>query len=279
MRDIAAGLRLFGRAAARLARRPRLFAIGVAPALITMVLFGAGFVLLVLQLDELAHWLTPFAANWTAAARQSMQVLAGIAVLIAAGMVGIISYTAVTLLIGGPFYEHLSSTVENRLGAAPTSAEPGGWTLLVRGLRDSILLITASLGCAVPLLVAGFVPLLGQTVVPVLAVGAGSWLLALEVVGVPLQRRGLRLRDRHCARAGGEVHAWTPGVNQTLCGFALIRSRLGRYPHVDWDDIRSESGRHADVVRRVCPRCMAGSRPRRDVRRRRGQDARQPRRS
>lgn len=197
--DIAAGLRLFGAAATLLRRRPRLFVIGLAPALITMVLFGAGFVLLVLQLDELAHWLTPFAANWAAAARQSVRVLAGLAVLVAAGMVGIISYTAVTLLVGGPFYEHLSLTVENRLGSPPESAEPGGWVLLIRGLRDSILLVTASLGCAVPLLAAGFVPLLGQTVVPVLAVTVGAWLLALEVVGVPFQRRGLRLRDRHRA--------------------------------------------------------------------------------
>jgi hypothetical protein len=39
-------------------------------------------------------------------------------------------------------------------------------------------------------------------------------------------------------RPGGEVHAWTPSANQTLCGLALSRSRLGRYPHVDWDDIR-----------------------------------------
>ncbi|MGH3906020.1 MAG: hypothetical protein ACRDTE_17840 [Pseudonocardiaceae bacterium] len=61
MRDIAAGLRLFGRAAMLVARRLRLFVIGVAPALITMVLFGAGFVLLVMQLDELVSWLTPFA--------------------------------------------------------------------------------------------------------------------------------------------------------------------------------------------------------------------------
>lgn len=197
--DLAAGLRLFGRAATLLLRRPRLFGAGVAPALITMVLFGAGFVLLVLQLDELAHWLTPFAANWTAAARQGVQVLAGIAVLIAAGMVGIISFTAVTLLIGGPFYEHLSVTVEHWLGSASEATGPGRWALFVRGLRDSILLVTASLGCAVPLLAAGFVPLLGQTVVPVLAVAAGSWLLALEVVGVPFQRRGLRLRDRHRA--------------------------------------------------------------------------------
>jgi hypothetical protein len=63
-------------------------------------------------------------------------------------------------------------------------------------------------------------------------------------------------------RPAGEVHAWTPGTNQTLCGLALSRSRLGRYPHVDWNDILPESGRHADEVRRVCPRCAAGVRPR-----------------
>jgi hypothetical protein len=50
------------------------------------------------------------------------------------------------------------------------------------------------------------------------------------------------------------VHAWARGTNQTLCGRALSRSWLGRYPHVDWEDIRPESGRHADAVRRVCPR-------------------------
>jgi hypothetical protein len=70
-------------------------------------------------------------------------------------------------------------------------------------------------------------------------------------------------------RPGGEVHAWTPGTNQTLCGLALSRSRLGRYPHVDWEDILPESGRHADEVKRVCPRCAAGVRPRRHARRER----------
>jgi hypothetical protein len=68
-------------------------------------------------------------------------------------------------------------------------------------------------------------------------------------------------------RPAGEVHAWTHGTNQTLCGLALSRSRLGRYPHVDWDDILPESGRHADAVRRVCPRCAAAVRPRRPGRR------------
>jgi hypothetical protein len=55
-----------------------------------------------------------------------------------------------------------------------------------------------------------------------------------------------------------------PGTNQTLCGLALSRSRLDRFPHVDWADVRPESGRHADEVRRVCPRCTAATGRRRD---------------
>jgi hypothetical protein len=69
-------------------------------------------------------------------------------------------------------------------------------------------------------------------------------------------------------RPAGEVHAWIPGTNQTLCGLPLHRSQLGRHPYVDWEDILPESGRHADAVRRVCPRCDAATRrPRRPRRR------------
>jgi hypothetical protein len=65
-------------------------------------------------------------------------------------------------------------------------------------------------------------------------------------------------------RPAGQVHVWLPGTNQTLCGLALSRSRLERFPHVDWADVQPESGRHADQVRRVCPRCYAGTGRRRD---------------
>jgi hypothetical protein len=64
-------------------------------------------------------------------------------------------------------------------------------------------------------------------------------------------------------RPGGEVHGWLPGTNQTACGLALRRSALRGHPHVDWTDVQPESGRHADAVRRVCPRCAAAARPRR----------------
>jgi CysZ protein len=205
VRDFATGLRLFGRAVLLLLRLPRLLALGIAPALVTMVLFGAGFVVLLTQLGDLATWLTPFAGDWPTSVRHGVRALAGGAVLVTAMLLGVVSYTAVTLLIGGPCYEYLSETVEDRLGGpppAPGIRKPGGWTLLLRGTADSVLLIAASLACGVPLLAAGFLPVVGQTAVPVLAVGIGSWLLALELVGVPFHRRGLRLRDRHRALRG-----------------------------------------------------------------------------
>jgi hypothetical protein len=64
----------------------------------------------------------------------------------------------------------------------------------------------------------------------------------------------------------GEVHAWQPGHNGTVCGLALSRSRLDRFPHVHWADVQPESGRHADAVQEVCRRCRAAQGARRDER-------------
>ncbi len=65
----------------------------------------------------------------------------------------------------------------------------------------------------------------------------------------------------------GEVHAWEQGMNQTVCGLSLSRSRLDRFPHVTWTDVIPESGGAADRVQRLCPRCAS-------VAGRRGADAR-----
>jgi hypothetical protein len=63
---------------------------------------------------------------------------------------------------------------------------------------------------------------------------------------------------------GGEVHAWESGRNETLCGLSLFRSSLIRFPHVTWADVQPATGRDADRVGRVCPKCAAGMGRRRD---------------
>jgi hypothetical protein len=64
----------------------------------------------------------------------------------------------------------------------------------------------------------------------------------------------------------GEVHAWRPGTNQTLCGRQLSRSGLLRFSHVEWADVQPATGRDADRVVDVCPRCSAAMGRRRDER-------------
>jgi hypothetical protein len=64
----------------------------------------------------------------------------------------------------------------------------------------------------------------------------------------------------------GEVHAWERGRNETVCGLSLSRSRLARFPHVSWEDVQPESGRHAEAVQAVCRRCRAAQGARRDER-------------
>ncbi|MEU4732006.1 hypothetical protein [Streptomyces sp. NPDC023588] len=55
----------------------------------------------------------------------------------------------------------------------------------------------------------------------------------------------------------GEVHAWEPGRNETVCGLSLSRSQLVRFSPVPWTDVIPESGGAADRVQRLCRRCTA----------------------
>lgn len=64
----------------------------------------------------------------------------------------------------------------------------------------------------------------------------------------------------------GEVHAWLPGTNQTLCGLALSRSRLRSFAHVPFSYTGTDVTLPSDEVRHVCPRCTAATGGRRDRR-------------
>jgi hypothetical protein len=64
----------------------------------------------------------------------------------------------------------------------------------------------------------------------------------------------------------GEVHAWEPGHNETMCGLSLSKSGLSRFSHETWADVQPESGRHAEGVQAVCRRCRAAMGARRHER-------------
>ena len=190
-REFLLGASLLGRGLSIVLRRPRLLGLGLLPAVISGVAYGAALSTLIAFLPELTRevtWFADGAAGW----RDLLRILAGMAFLGAAVLLGVLTFTAVTLLIGDPFYERISSLVEAQYGGVFRGAEVVWW----RSLADSLRLIALSLLFGVPLFALGFVPVVGQTLAPVLGGAIGGWLLAMELTGVPFQRRGQRLRDR-----------------------------------------------------------------------------------
>ncbi|WP_432834556.1 EI24 domain-containing protein [Dactylosporangium sp. CA-092794] len=190
------GLQLLGRGFARYGRNPRLLLLGAIPAFITFVLFAVGWVFLIIYIDDLAAVVTWFADGWADGLRQVIRFGAGLGILVAAALLSALTFTALTLLIGDPFYEVISEKIEDGLGGTPGAVDLPWYRTLWPNLVDSLRLILLGIAIAIPMFLLGFVPIVGQTVVPVLNAIIGGWLIAVEVTGIPFNRRGLRLRDR-----------------------------------------------------------------------------------
>jgi len=202
VRNFAVGVGLLGRGLGLVLRNPRLLGLGLLPALIAGVLYAAALITLIGFIGDISRAVTFFADDWATGWRDLIRVLAALAVVGLGGLLGVLTFTAVTLLIGDPFYEKISVLVEARFGGLRDEVEIAFWPSLRRSLVDSVRLIGLSILFGVPLLLLGFIPVVGQTVVPVLGGAVGGWLLALELTGVPFQRRGQRLRHRRAALRG-----------------------------------------------------------------------------
>lgn len=211
------GAGLLARGLGLYARSPRLLILGLIPVVITAIVFTALIIVLLIFLGDLAAAATWFADDWSDTGQTVVQVIAGIAILGLAVLLSIVTFTATALTLGEPLYERISDQVEQWCGGMTGEVEIGFWRGFRQSLADSarVVAITASLG--IVLFAAGFLPAVGQTVVPVLGAAVGGWFLALELVGIPYNRRGLRLRDRRQGLRGHRPTALGFGMAVFLC--------------------------------------------------------------
>lgn len=194
------GAGLLLRGARLLMQRPRLFLLGAVPPLVMSVIFGTLLVTLVTHLGAIATTITEFAAGWAEGLRIAVRVLAGAGVLGATLLVMIISFSTLTMALGAPIYDKISETVDAELSSdLPDTGE--SWVSSVpRALKQSVVLISISVAAALPLFLAQFIPIAGQTVVPVISACFGGWMLCFELIGPSFERRGLStLRERRAA--------------------------------------------------------------------------------
>jgi CysZ protein len=194
---LAGGLICLGRGFGLLVRAPGLWLLGLLPALLALAVlalalsaaFGFGLVRAVVLL-------TWFAAGWPQPERDALRLLVGSVLVVGSVWLAIVSYVALTQAIGQPFYEAIAGKVEAREGLPPPVTESPWWLSIGRAAWDGLLMIGLSMGLGLVLFVLGLVPVVGETVVPVLSACVAAWLLALELTQPALERRGYRLAQR-----------------------------------------------------------------------------------
>ncbi|WP_329178212.1 EI24 domain-containing protein [Streptomyces decoyicus] len=196
MRDLVAGMRYLGKGQRWVAQHGRWWGFGLIPALIALVLYAGVLTVLALWSGDIAAWATPFADDWGSPWQGLLRgVFVGL--LFAGGlMLSVLTFTAVTLLIGDPFYESLSEKVEESEGYCPPSPDRPLWQEIWIALRDSVHVLLRAAGFGILLFALGFVPFLGQTVIPVLGFCVSGFFLAVELTSVAMQRRDIPVRER-----------------------------------------------------------------------------------
>jgi CysZ protein len=196
MRDLTAGMRYLGRGQRWVLGHGRWFGFGLLPALVALVLYVAALTALAFYADDIAAWATPFADGWDGLWRDSLRVLFAVLLWLGALLLSVLTFTAATLVIGDPFYEKLSEQVEESEGGAPSGPDRPMWAEVWISLRDSLYVLWRMLLFTVPLFFLGFVPAIGQTVVPALGFAVSGFFLTLELVSVAMQLRGIPVRER-----------------------------------------------------------------------------------
>ncbi|MFD4608437.1 EI24 domain-containing protein [Streptomyces sp. NPDC058440] len=214
MRDLGAGFAHLLKGRRWMARHGQSYRFGLLPGLITLVLYAAALTALALWGDDAVTWATPFADDWPGPWSGLFRGLLT-AVLFALGLLlAVVTFTAVTLLIGQPFYESLSEQVDRDVspdGTAPGSGLPF-WRELWLSARDSLRIVVRAALWGVLLFALGFLPFVGQTVVPVLGVFVTGFFLTEELTAVALQRRGVGLGGRLALLRSRKLLVWGFGA-------------------------------------------------------------------
>ncbi|MFC7308598.1 EI24 domain-containing protein [Streptomyces monticola] len=219
MRDLGTGFGYLTKGQRWVAGHGRWLGFGLIPGLITLVLYAAALVGLGFGADDFIAWATPFADDWNSPwlglFRGFLTVL-----LFALGLfLAVITFTAVTLLVGQPFYESLSEQVdksESPDGTAPESGLSLGRELWISA-RDSLRILVRAMLWAVLLFALGFIPVLGQTVVPAIGFCVTGFFLAQELTSVALQRRRVEVREQLALLRAHRMQIWGFGVPLAVC--------------------------------------------------------------
>ncbi|MCM1972050.1 EI24 domain-containing protein [Streptomyces sp. G1] len=212
MRDLAGGFGYLLAGQRWVLRHGRWLGFGLLPGLVSLVLYAGALIGLGYGADDLTAWATPFADDWSSPWLGLFRGFLTALVFCLGLFLAVITFTAVTLLVGQPFYESLSEQVDRTEGGeVPESGLALAQELWISA-RDSLRILGRVLLFGILLFALGFVPVIGQTVVPVLGFCVSGFFLAQELTSVALMRRRVQLTEQLALLRGRRMMALGFGV-------------------------------------------------------------------
>lgn len=187
---IAKGVGLLGRGIGYVIGRPRLFGMAMIPPLITSVLFVVLLAVIGSNVGALATWATPFLTDggrWTGLLRG----LAAALLLALSVLLMVLTFAALTLLIGAPLYDKISERIDDELGREHVEVGEAVHRMLGRATGQALVTVGITLVGGLLCFLIGLIPVIGALIGWVASALFGGWMIAREVTTPALERRGL----------------------------------------------------------------------------------------
>ncbi|MRX42184.1 hypothetical protein GJR97_00415 [Agromyces sp. Q22] len=194
-------------------RDPGAMLLGLVPAAIVFAALVWGLVALGIGLPGLVDLATPFADVWAEFWRTAFRTVVAVVVFAGAAVLAFVTFTALTLIVGDPFYERIWAAVETDAGGLPPGEGPGFWS----GVRGSLVLVLQGLLSAILVGLVGILPVIGALAAAVLGAVLTGRLLARELTARALDARGIPLEQRRELLRANRWRFLGFGVATQLC--------------------------------------------------------------
>lgn len=213
MHEFLQGARLLLRGLGQWRRSPGAMALGLIPGFLVGLVFGAALVAWAVLLGNVVDDWTPFADGWDPLWATVLRTAIGVASFGAAAFLAVVSFTAVTLTVGEPFYDRIWRATELTTTGRVPDAEYGFW----RSVGDAVRLIARGALAALAAWLLGLIPFVGGVLGFTVGLLLTGWLLADELTSRSLAARGLDRRARRAVLRENRARALGFGVATQLC--------------------------------------------------------------